>query len=81
MQESLTNSTINVEIKYFNPDIPDTGFFFNFGYIQVFFKDENNNLILQNEPTLNSYSTPVSKNEIGTFDQNTYGIYAKSLCL
>ena len=56
-------------------DIPQEGEIHNFNYIQVYHKDSNNNLILQNQPNLDSYSTLMTELEIATHDQNTYGIY------
>lgn len=63
----------------FNPqnldNIPQKGTIYNFGYINVFTKDSNGNLILQNEPDISSYSTEATKRDIATFDKNTYGHY------
>ena len=75
MQESLTNSEFKLNLKFIDPNIPETGFLHNFAYLQVFFKDIGGNLILQNEPTLDSYANLITKNEIATFDQSTYGTY------
>ena len=51
-------------------NIPQTGTFYNFSFLQVYINNE-----LQNEPELNSYSSFLSQLEIATFDQNTYGKY------
>lgn len=75
MQESLTDSNFTLSLKFIDPNIPQDGFLHNFAYLQVFFKDVNGNLILQNEPTLDSYANLITQNEIATFDQSTYGTY------
>lgn len=81
MEESLSGSYgtqsgwINSETVFKKKDIPQNGQLHNFGYLQVFFKDENGNLILQNEPEIDSYSNFITKEEIATFDMETYGTY------
>lgn len=56
-------------------NIPQKGTLHNFDYIQVYFKDINNNLLLQNPQTLDNYSTFVTKQEIAVFDIEEYGVY------
>ena len=68
-------SYIDVCTQFFKKDIPETGSLYNFGFIQVYQKDENNNLILQNEPSIDSYANFITKEEIAVNDQNIYGTY------
>ncbi|NBI88160.1 hypothetical protein D3Z47_19010 [Lachnospiraceae bacterium] len=81
IQESLNGkkgsqySWINARTIFKKKDIPQSGQLYNFGYAQVFFKDENGNLILQNEPGIDSYSNLITKEEIASFDLETYGTY------
>ena len=56
-------------------EIPEQGTIHNFTYLNVFKKDDENNLILLNEPSLNSYSTQATERDIATFDITTYGHY------
>ena len=76
LEESVffSGSRIQTTIKPKN-NISEEGRVYNFNYLQVFFKDENRNLILQNEPTIDSYASFITKEEIATFDQETYGTY------
>ena len=41
----------------------------------VQFKDDTGNLILQNEPGLDSYNNLITKEKIAKFDQETYNTY------
>ena len=80
MNESILHSIldselINVYTKFHKQNIPESGYLYNFCYLQVYFKDENENLILQNEPDLSSYNNFITKNDIATFDLSTYGTY------
>ena len=76
MNESISNkSNVYFYTQFKKPDIAESGSFYNFSYIQVFTKDENGNLILQNEPDLNSYANFITQNEIATHDIETYGTY------
>lgn len=61
-------------------DIPEDGTLYNFDYVQVFFKDENGDLVLQNEPDINSYANFITKEEIATYDKETYGVYLQRAC-
>lgn len=58
-------------------DIPENGTIYNFDYLQVYTKDNEGNLILQNEPTIDNYSTLVTKEEIAEYDIATYGTYVQ----
>ena len=51
-------------------NISESGRVYNFDFLQVFINDE-----LQNEPTIDSYANFITKEEIATFDQETYGTY------
>ena len=51
-------------------NIAESGYIYNFGFIQVFIDG-----ILQNQPTIDSYANFITQEEIATFDQNTYGSY------
>lgn len=70
-----SKSLIYATTVFEKEDIPESGTLYNFDYLQVFFKDNEQNLILQNEPGLNSYANLITKEEIAQFDQNTYGTY------
>lgn len=70
---SSTINTIGFHINSF--DIAKSGRVGNFDYLQVYFKDENGNLILQNEPDESSYVTEATKLDIATYDKSTYGTY------
>ena len=62
-------------MRFIKQDIPQNGTIYNFNYLQVYFKDGDGNLVLQNEPELSSYNSFLSKEEIAKFDQETYGTY------
>lgn len=62
-------------MRFIKQDIPQSGTIYNFNYLQVYFKDADGNLVLQNEPELSSYNSFLSKEEIAKFDQETYGTY------
>ena len=73
----ITGSTV-VETK----TIDKTGTLYNFCYLQTFFKNDNGDFefrnekfILQNEPDINSYSNFITKEEIASFDRETYKHY------
>lgn len=68
-------TSIISHMKFFKEDIPESGQLYNFAYLQVFFRDDNNNLILQNEPDSDSYANYITKEEIANYDINTYGTY------
>ena len=51
-------------------DIAEEGKIFNFAFIQIYIDG-----ILQNAPELDSYANMITKEEIATFDMNTYGTY------
>lgn len=61
-------------------NIAKTGTIYNFSNIQIFTRDNNGSLVLQNEPSIDSYSNMITKNEIAQFDQNTYGTYIQRSC-
>ena len=44
------------------------------------FTDENKNLVLQNNPGLNSYNNFITKEDIASFDLETYGTYIQRSC-
>ena len=76
MNESIYSSNlINANTRFNKQDIPESGKLYNFCYLQVYFRNENGNLILQNEPELGSYSTFMTQSDIATFDLSTYGTY------
>ena len=56
-------------------NIADTGTFYNFNYLKVYFKDQDGNLILQNECAENNYSTIATKLDVGTNDLKVHGCY------
>lgn len=79
----MTDRTDSVDAYTFNStikinranEIAETGKIYNFCYLQVFFKDENGNAILQNESSFDNYSTTLTEMDIATYDQVTYGTY------
>ena len=79
MTESIStlssNSLFSAYTKFHKQDIPKSGNLYNFCYLQVYFRDENQNLVLQNEPDLSSYNNFMTQNDIASFDKNTYGTY------
>lgn len=86
MEESLTaqssNSTpgrvpglIEAKTVLIKSDIPETGYIYNFDYLQVFIKDDDGNFIMQNEPQIDSYNNLLTKEEIAQYDKDIYGVY------
>ena len=77
MQESIsaTNGYVEATTVFTKTDIPESGTLYNFDFIQTYLRDDSGNLILQNEPTIDSYSNLITQEEIATFDMNTYGTY------
>ena len=73
--ESAYKNNISATTKFIKKDIPESGTLYNFDYIQTYFRDNDGNLILQNEPELSSYSNLMTQLEIATLDQQTYGTY------
>ena len=62
---------INAYMNYVKlSNIPTSGRIYNFTYTQAYIDG-----VLQNEPDLSSYKNYITKEEIATFDQNTYGTY------
>ena len=51
-------------------DIGSSGNIYNFSYLQVYIDGE-----LQNEPDINSYTTPSTITDIAAYDKETYGTY------
>lgn len=72
---SVVNNLLSASTIFKKKDIPENGELYNFDYIQVYYKDLDGNLILQNEPELNSYSNEMTKMNIANFDKNKYGKY------
>ncbi len=66
---------IEAKTKLLKKDIPEQGYLYNFDYIQVYFKDADNNLMLQNTVGLDSYTTRITKEKIAQYDLETYGHY------
>ena len=56
-------------------NLPESGTLHNFSFINVFKTDASGNLILVNEPSLDSYNTELTKRNIATYDMNAYGHY------
>ncbi len=79
LEESLKiNSYYYDDVKYtIKPkgNISQTGSVYNFDFMKVFFKDEQNNLILQNTQELDSYANFITKEEIANYDLNVHGTY------
>lgn len=74
MNESLTGLTMNTYTNLYKKDIPQNGEYHNFSYIQAYNKNESGELILQNQPGLESYSSYITQ-EIAKEDQKAYGTY------
>ena len=79
LEESLKiNSSYYGDVIYtIKPkgNISQTGSVYNFDFMKVFFKDEQNNLILQNAQELDSYANLITKEEIANYDLNIHGMY------
>ena len=58
-------------------NISSSGTIYNFSFLKTYFKDENGNLILQNEPELSSYATITTQDNIAQYDLDTYGHYVQ----
>ena len=58
-------------------NIADSGKVYNFSFLKAYYKDENGNLILQNEPELQNYSTITTQDNIAQYDLDTYGHYVQ----
>ncbi len=69
------HSPINARTILLKKDIPESGTVYNFDYIEVYFKDANNNFILQNNVGLDDYSSEITKQMIAQYDLETYGHY------
>lgn len=65
---------IDVKTCFMKKDIPEIGKIYNFSYLQIYFKDNNDNLVLQNEPELDSYNNFIT-NGIANYDMETHGTY------
>ncbi len=65
---------IDINILIHTKDCIVNGIIYNFGYLQVYKKDNEGNRILANEETVDSYKTP-STLKIAEYDMNTYGKY------
>lgn len=85
-KESLVLSTNNntsmhdycttIHIKPQN-NILSTGKIYNYNYLQVYFKDENDNLTLQNKADFSDYLSFESNEEIAQNDVEEYGFYVQ----
>ena len=74
MKESLVNWG-RAEGKYYKRDIPQNGKLYNFSYIEIYFRDDNGNLVKQNEVDENTYSNEETKKLIAQYDKDTYNHY------
>ena len=79
MEESLVLSNysenyLEIHIKPIE-NIATSGTIYNFDFIQVYFKNSEGDLICQNIPSVDSYATFITKEEIAQYDQTTYGAY------
>ena len=80
MKESLVKPSsyyrsFTCSVRFLRKDIPQQGELYNFNYLQVYFKDGEGNLILQNEPGADSYGNIFTYDNIATYDLETYGTY------
>ena len=71
---TVNRSTASIKFKNLD-NILENGKIYNFAFMQIYIDG-----ILQNEPTINSYSNFITKEEIATYDQNTYGNYIQRSC-
>lgn len=69
-----SSDSFSCYMKFIKKDIPQNGTLYNFGNLEVYFKNEQGDLVLQNEPDRSSYDSFVSQ-EIANFDIETYGHY------
>ena len=67
----ISSSTFNATTRFFKPDIPESGTIYNFAFLQIFFRDTNGNLVLQNEPDRDSYASYITQ-EIADYDLENY---------
>ena len=74
-----TYAPVEAKTTILKKDINESGSVFNFDYLQVFFHDNEGNLILQNEPERNSYASYITQ-EIADYDQETYNTYMQRAC-
>lgn len=72
---SSTSRFLSVKTIFTKENIPESGTLYNFDYLQVYFKNEVGELVLQNEQTIDSYSSFITKEEIASYDMDTYGLY------
>lgn len=80
MRESINDAYIWTTVNFNKADIPESGTLYNFNYIQVYFKGADGNLVLQNEPDIDSYGNLNTKDLIAAYDQATYGVYVQRDC-
>lgn len=71
-----SSNSFSCYMKFIKKDIPQNGTLYNFANLEVYFKNEQGELILQNEPDRSSYDSYISK-EIADFDMKTYGHYVQ----
>lgn len=72
---SSTGSFLSAKTIFTKEDISESGTLYNFDYLQVYFKNEAGELVLQNEQSIDSYSSFITKEEIASYDMDTYGLY------
>lgn len=73
--KSQNYGLIRTTTGFTKKDIPESGILYNFCNLQTFIKDDKGNLVLQNEPELDSYSSFITKEEIANYDKEKYGTY------
>lgn len=72
---SSTGNFLSAKTIFTKEDISESGTLYNFDYLQVYFKNEAGELVLQNEQSIDSYSSFITKEEIASYDMDTYGLY------
>lgn len=80
MKEGIANvyaSGIGVTVSLNREDIPTSGRLYNFGYVQLYTKDDNNQLVWQNKVSLDNYDTLMTQLKIADYDKETYGDYVQ----
>ncbi len=69
-----SGDALRATTKFRRQDIPHEGFLHNFDYLEIW-KEINGEMVLINEPGLDTYATDYTQQEIAAFDQDTYGHY------
>lgn len=80
MRESINGANFYNYVNVIKKDISESGTIYNFDYVQVFFRNQTGDLIVQNNQTIDSYASFASREQIASFDIETYGTYIQRSC-